>query len=121
MSLASAEINLLRQVENQQRIAETTRALLDGLTVMLGHAAGLGRGIKTAAESFARLSASVNQRLLPRARSLAKLGVQPGKPLPSNLPIYNVHAETGDLLIEGGIEPPEPAETEAPLLPQPVK
>ncbi|HUH85945.1 MAG TPA: DNA recombination protein RmuC [Stellaceae bacterium] len=115
ISLASLEINLLRQVENQQRIAETTRALLDGLTVMLGHAASLGRGIKGAAESFARLTASVNQRLLPRARSLAKLGVQPGKALPANLPAYSVHAETGDLLIEGEAEA---AEIEKPALPR---
>jgi DNA recombination protein RmuC len=113
ISLASLEINLLRQVENQQRIAETTRALLDGMTVMLGHAASLGRGIKGAAESFARLTASVNQRLLPRARSLAKLGVQPGKPLPPNLPAYSVHAEAGDLLIEGEAEA---AEIEKPAL-----
>ena len=113
ISLASLEINLLRQVENQQHIAETTRALLDGMTVMLGHAASLGRGIKGAAESFARLTASVNQRLLPRARSLAKLGVQPGKPLPPNLPAYSVHAEAGDLLIEGEAEA---AEIETPAL-----
>jgi DNA recombination protein RmuC len=118
ISLASVEINLIRQVENQQRIADATRGLLDGLTVMLGHAASLGRGIRAAAESFARLGASVNQRLLPRARSLAKLGVQPGKPLPSNLPVYSVHAEASDLLIEGEAEPAEP---EAPPVPRLVK
>jgi DNA anti-recombination protein RmuC len=112
------EINLLRQVENQQRIVDTTRSLLDGMTVTLGHAAVLGRGIKAAAESFARLTASVNQRLLPRARSLAKLGLQPGKPLPPNLPAYSVHAETNDLLIEAEAEPLEP---EAPPVPRLVK
>ena len=53
ISLASAEINLERQVENQQRIVETTRLLLDGVAVMLGHAAALGRGLKAAADSFA--------------------------------------------------------------------
>lgn len=100
ISLASVEINFIRQVENQQRIAETTRLLLDGMAVMLGHAAQLGRGIKAAAESFARLTASVNQRLLPRARNLAKLGIQPNKPLPGNLPSYAVHS-LEDSLIEG--------------------
>jgi DNA recombination protein RmuC len=118
ISLASVEINLLRQVENQQRIAETTRSLLDGMTVMLAHAASLGRGIKGAAESFARLTASVNQRLLPRARSLAKLGVQPGKPLPANLPAYSVHAESGDLLLDGEAEA---VEIDKPLLPRLVR
>jgi DNA recombination protein RmuC len=118
ISLASLEINLLRQVENQQKIANTTRSLLDGMAVMLGHAASLGRGLKSAAESFGRLTASVNQRLLPRARNLAKLGVQPNKPLPPNLPAYSVHAQENELLLEAE---PEPAETEAPPLPRLVK
>jgi DNA recombination protein RmuC len=104
LSLASVEINLVRQVENQQRIADTTRQLLDGMAVMLGHAASLGRGIKAAAESFSRLTASVNQRLLPRARNLAKLGVQPTKPLPPNLPAYSVQPLERDALIDGEAE-----------------
>ena len=112
ISLASAEINLLRRVESHQKIVETTRALLDGTAVMLGHAATLGRGLKTAAESFARLTASVNQRLLPRARNLAKLGVQPNKPLPPNLPAYSVHTQEAELLLEADAEP---VETEPPL------
>jgi DNA recombination protein RmuC len=104
MSLASVEINLVRQIENQQRIAEMTRGLLDAIAVTLGHAASLGRGIKSAADSFAKLTASVNQRLLPRARNLAKLGVQSTKPLPPNLPSYSVHAEERNLLIDGEVE-----------------
>ena len=123
ISLASVEINLIRQVENQQRIVETTRSLLDGMTVMLGHAATLGRGIKAAAESFARLTASVNQRLLPRARTLAKLGVQPNKALPPNLPAYSVHAQESELLIEAELVEAEAEllEAEAPPVPRLVK
>ncbi|MGO8914744.1 MAG: DNA recombination protein RmuC [Stellaceae bacterium] len=115
ISLASVEINLLRQVENQQKIVDTTRSLLDGMAVMLGHAATLGRGLKSAAESFGRLTASVNQRLLPRARNLAKLGVQPNKPLPSNLPAYSIHTQESELLLEAEAEP---AETGPPPLPR---
>jgi DNA recombination protein RmuC len=118
VSLASVEINLLRQVENQHKIIDTTRALLDGMAVMLGHAASLGRGIKAAAESFAKLTASVNQRLLPRARNLAKLGVQPNKTLPPNLPTYSVHAQESELFIEGEADQ---VETEPPPLPRLVK
>jgi DNA recombination protein RmuC len=112
MSLASAEINLLRQVEGHEKIVETTRALVDGVVVMLGHAASLGRGLKSAAESFARLTASANQRLLPRARNLAKLGVQPNKPLPANLTAYSVHTQEAELLLEAEAET---VETEPPL------
>jgi DNA recombination protein RmuC len=101
VSLASVEINFLRQVENQQRIADTTRLMLDGIAVMLGHAGALGRGLKSASESFAKLTGSINQRLLPRARALAKLGVQPNKPLPGNLPSYTLTSHEADHLIEG--------------------
>ena len=118
ISLASVEINLLRQVENQHKIIDTTRALLDGMAVTLGHAASLGRGIKAAAESFARLTASINQRLLPRARNLARLGVQPNKPLPPNLTAYSVHAQENELFIEGEADA---VEGETPSLPRLVR
>jgi DNA recombination protein RmuC len=118
ISLASVEINLVRQIENQQRIAEMTRGLLDAIVVTLGHAATLGRGIKAAADSFAKLTASVNQRLLPRARNLAKLGVQATKAMPANLPSYSVHAEERNLLIDGEAEHVAP---EAPPMPRLVR
>jgi DNA recombination protein RmuC len=118
ISLASAEINLMRQVENQHKIVDTTRSLLDGMAVMLGHAATLGRGLKSAVESFSKLTASANQRLLPRARNLAKLGVQSNKPLPHNLPAYSVHAQESELLIEGEVDR---IETEPTPLPRLVK
>jgi DNA recombination protein RmuC len=112
LSLAALEINTLRQVENQQRIAETTQSLLDGVVIALGHAAALGKGLKAAAESFARLTGSVNQRLLPRARKLGQLGLQPSsKPLPPNLPAYAVTSLESDL-IEG--EAAEIGENELP-------
>lgn len=118
LSLASAEINLLRRVENQDKIIDGTRALIDSMTVMLGHAAGLGRGIKAAADSFAKLTQSVNQRLLPRARNLAKLGVSATKPLPTNLTAYSVHAQESELLIDGEADL---VDSEAPPLPRLVK
>jgi DNA recombination protein RmuC len=114
ISIASTEINILRQVDNQKRIVEMTQALLDSVTVMLTYAASVGRSIKASAESFAKLTASVNQRVLPRARNLAKLGVQPSKALPANLPSYAVHSHQ-DSLIEG--DATELIEAELPLPP----
>src|SRR5260221_6021273 len=67
LSFASTEIGLSRQIENRERIVEVTQALLDSISIVLGHALGLGRGIKTAAEGFERLTKSVNRTLLPRA------------------------------------------------------
>lgn len=118
VSLASVEINFLRQMENQQRITDTARLMLESMAVTLGHAASLGRGIKSAADSFAKLTASVNQRLLPRARNLARLGVQPNKPLPGNLPAYTVHVQDGET-IDG--EAAELIEAELPPMPRLVQ
>src|SRR5579885_1613910 len=111
--LAASEINRERQIENQQRIIEGARALLEGVGIALGHANAVGRGLKTAAENFAKFSASVNQRLLPRARRLGGLGVQPAKALPASIPSYVVNSLEGDQLIEGEAaevadEAPEP-------------
>jgi DNA recombination protein RmuC len=103
VSLASVEINLLRQMENQERIVETTQALIDGIAVALGHAGAVGKSIKAAAESFESFTSSINRRLLPRARTLAKLGLQPSKPLPGNLPAYTVMSSESETLIEGDV------------------
>lgn len=102
LSVAAMEINTLRQIDGQQRIAETAKALLEGMVVALGFAAAAGRGLKTASEQFAKFTGSVNQRLLPRARRLTQLGIQPsGKALPPNLPSYAVTSFENDTLIEG--------------------
>jgi DNA recombination protein RmuC len=111
VSLASAEINLMRQVENQSRIVEAAEALVDSIGIALGHAAQIGKGLKGAAESFSRFANSVNQRVLPRARKLNQLGLQPGKSIPANLPTYSVNSHE-DTLIEGEVE--EVRDTELP-------
>ena len=110
ISLASAEINLMKQVENQQRIVAAAEALLDGLTGALTHVADVGKNIGRAAEFFAKFANSANRFVLPRARRLAALGLQPGKPLPTNLPVYSVTAV--DSVIEG--EAAEVHELDAP-------
>jgi DNA recombination protein RmuC len=101
LSLASVEISLMRQVENQSRIVLMAEQLLDSISVALSHATTVGRSIKSAADAFAKMTGSVNQRLLPRARNLAKLGLQPGKALPANLPSYAVHSLETSPTIDG--------------------
>lgn len=110
ISLASAEINLMRQVENQQRIVAAAEALLDGLSSAFTHVADVGKNIGRAAEFFAKFANSANRFVLPRARRLAALGLQPGKTLPSNLPVYSVTAV--DSVIDG--EAAEVHELDAP-------
>jgi DNA recombination protein RmuC len=102
LGFASVEIKLIRQVENQEKIVAGAEALLESVAIVLGHAGTVGRHIKTAADAFEKLSKSVNGRLLPRARQLVKLGLQPGKGIPAPLPGYQVHV--ADQEIEGEAE-----------------
>jgi DNA recombination protein RmuC len=102
LGFASVEINLMRQVENQEKIAAGAEALLESIAIVLGHADKVGRNIKTAADAFEKMSKSVNGRLLPRARTLVKLGLRPGKEMPPPLPGYQVHV--ADQEIEGEAE-----------------
>jgi DNA recombination protein RmuC len=117
LSLAAAGITKERQAENQQRIVEGAQNLLEAVATAIGFASGVGKGIKAAAESFEKFTKSVNGRLLPRAQRLAKLGVQPPKALPGNLPAYAVMSQESDQLIEGEaeeVDEPEAATAAAP-------
>ncbi len=106
IAFARIEIDLGRQAENQEKIVEATQSLLDSIITVINHAEGVGRGIKTAAKQFANFTRSVNSRLLPRSRVLANLGVRSNKnkPLPDNLPAYEVVDFASGHLIEGEAE-----------------
>lgn len=79
IGLASCSIDLGRQAENQERIVEATRQLLDSVVTALGYAERVGSGLESAAKNFAAFTKSVNSRLLPRSRALVGLGVRPQK------------------------------------------
>lgn len=102
ISLASAEINLERQVENQQRIVAAAEALLEGLSGALSHVGEVGKSLNRAAEAFSRFAGSTNRFVLARARKLTALGLQPAKQLPPKLPVFSV--VSSDSMIEGEAE-----------------
>jgi len=79
IGLASCSIDLGRQAENQEKIVEATRQLLDSIVTALGYAERVGSGLESAARNFSAFTKSVNSRLLPRSRSLVNLGVRPQK------------------------------------------
>ncbi len=101
ISLASAEINLMKQVENQQKIVTAAEALLEGVSSAFVHVGAVGKALNSAAESFAKFAGSANRFVLPRARKLVGLGLQPGKALPNNLPLFAVTQQ--DTMIEGEV------------------
>ncbi len=86
IGFASVEISLMRQVENQEKIAAAAERLLESLAVSVGFAAMVGKGIKGAADAYQRLSNSLNARVLPRAREMTRLGLRPAKPVRRTLP-----------------------------------
>lgn len=92
IAFARMEIDLGRQAENQEKIVEAVEALLESVAVVLDHAQGVGRGLKSSANAFANMMKSANARLLPRSRTLTELGVRPAKSkaLPKHLPAFQV-------------------------------
>jgi len=106
IGFARVEIDLGRQIENHEHIVQGTQALLDGIGVVIGHTVGVGRGIKSAADHYVKLTGSINSRLLPRVQTLLTQGVRPSrhKQIPKRVPAYQViQLETGEL-IEGEAE-----------------
>ena len=117
ISLASAEINLMKQVENQQRIVTAAEQLLEGINSAFTHVGAVGKALNNAAESFSKFSGSANRFVLARARKLVSLGVQPGKAIPGNLPLFGITSH--ETLIEG--ESAEVVEPELPASPRLVR
>lgn len=105
IGMARVQLDIGKQAENQREIVEATSQLLEAIRVALDHAGKVGRGLQTASESFAKLAASINARLLPRAKALLKMGVRPAgdRPLPADLPVFQVHALKAADTIEGEI------------------
>lgn len=103
IGFACAEIDLGRQAANQEKIIASTQSLLEGIGMVLGHVEGVGKGLKSAANNFAKLTGSINSRLLPRARGLVDLGVRPTKnrPLPNQMPQFQVVELSQPAMIDG--------------------
>ena len=103
IAMARMNIHAGRQSENQEKIATAMRDFLDQLATSLGLAEKSAKGLAAAAEQFDAFTRSVNGRLLPRARSLIKLGVAAKKTLPQALPGFQVTVGRNDV-IEAEVE-----------------
>tara|TARA_Y100000588_G_scaffold361055_1_gene421499 strand:+ start:516 stop:1955 length:1440 start_codon:yes stop_codon:yes gene_type:complete len=91
VGVAGSKININKQAENHEKIVETVHTLIERLVVVLGHAGRVGSGLKTAVDSYEKLSRSINSRLLPPVRNLVDLGVEaPTKGLPKPMPEFEV-------------------------------
>jgi len=105
IAFARVEVDLGQQAENQEKIVEAARILLERTAVMISHASSVGRGLKSASTNYAKWLSSINRNLLPATRNLEKLGVRTdGKKLPAQLPGFQVIDNEADALIEGEAE-----------------
>jgi DNA recombination protein RmuC len=76
-----------RLAENAQRISEQGRVLHERVATVMECWGRVGAALAKATESFNKAAASVEQRLLPGARTLAELGAAGKKVVPSIEPI----------------------------------
>jgi len=91
IGVAGSRININKQAENYENIVEMVHTLIERLVIVLGHAGRVGGGLKTAVDSYEKLSRSINSRLLPPMRNLVDLGVEaPTKGLPKPMPEFEV-------------------------------
>jgi DNA recombination protein RmuC len=118
VGIAGLHINLGRQEENRDRIVVSVRTLIESMTVMLEHAGLVGSGLKRATDAYARLTSSINGRVLPRVRKLVEQGIEaPAKGLPKPMPGFQVvQTEMADVIdtdgdiVEAPRELPPPAD-----------
>ena len=105
IAFARIEIDLGQQAENQEKIIEATRVLLERTATMIQHAASVGRGLKTASINYGKWLSSINSSLLPATRNLENLGVRTDrKKLPNQLPGFQVIENEVDAMINGEAE-----------------
>lgn len=103
-SLASTRLAEAQRMESYDLIAKSVSELMESVITAIAYAEGMGRGIKTLADSYAKFASSINGRMIGRLKKLNKMGVSPSnnKPIPARLPIYDVqkHEEVLDLEAE---------------------
>ncbi len=100
------QIDLVRQAENYEKIIDRTRLILDRIGVVAELSGDVGKGLKTAAKAYAKLTNSMNTRLLPVAHGYAKYGIQATrhKGIPKKIPTFQVVDLDDAGFIEGEAE-----------------
>ncbi len=91
-SLANQQISAAKRDENQQRIIEQVRDLLANFSTAIGYVDALGKNLQMASKKFDDFAKSVNARVLPKMKTIEKLGVEPtkNKALPQPLKRFDV-------------------------------
>jgi DNA recombination protein RmuC len=102
----SGIVNFLHHIRFQISEEREVRKLLAGMSVMYEHARKIGNGLQTAATNYDKFAGSFNSTLLPKARTIQKLGINlpQNKNLPPALERYQFIQTQNITLIEGEME-----------------
>ena len=105
IGFARIEIDFGKQAEHQEEIVQATQKLLETVYLVVENSAKVGRGIKSAARSFAALRKTLN-RSLSRSKVLVDYGVRPtaNRALPNRLGTYEIFDADESGVIEGEVE-----------------
>lgn len=100
LSAARFHITQEQKEKNYENIMAGIGSLLDSIRSTLEHISTLGRGLKQAAGSYQKLTGSINQNMLPKARRLQSLGLTlpQNKTLPQRLTSYSLVSEEETLI-----------------------
>jgi DNA recombination protein RmuC len=101
LTISKLQIEMGRRAENHEKIVEAVGKLAESVVKSLEHIGAIGSGLQAAATGFEKLASSVDGRLMPRLRELARLGLsaKTPKPLP-HFKVVKIESET----IEGSAE-----------------
>jgi len=102
LSLARQYIAQARQDENQHKIIEKVRDVMESFITVLSHVDGIGKGVKSSADKLDALTRSINGRLLPRLHQLQAMGVElpKNKTLPRAIASYEVRDSASIVTLE---------------------
>lgn len=79
LGFACMKINIEKQAQNQEQINEAIQQLLDGVIVMGDHMSKVNKGMQSANRALDNFARSANRTLLPRARKIVQLGIEPSR------------------------------------------
>jgi DNA recombination protein RmuC len=76
-----------RAAENSEQIRQSGQDLYDRIRVWLEHMGKLGTSLKSSVVSYNAAMASLESRVIPKAREMGDLGAKSGKELPDTVEV----------------------------------
>ena len=100
--LAKEQIAASNRDKNNEVIIDTVKGLIESVATAFTHIDKVGGSLKSSMEHFEKFARSTNRNILPKARKLAALGVEPAKnkQLPTSLATYDIRKIEDTITLE---------------------